>query len=201
MKYVIDTKKLSTYNLTLDELIYLFALSTNALINKETVENCHKKGLITTDYDKIINKSYYFINKSGKDILEEFFSDSEVVDKQITPTQTRFEALANELREIFPSGKKEGTNYYWRDSTKIIANKLKTVTKLYGSFTDEQAIDATKRYVESFNGNYTYMQLLKYFISKRETKNGEIVENSQLISYIENAGQDNYNNNWTAELK
>ena len=45
------------------------------------------------------------------------------------------------------------------------------------------------------------MQLLKYFISKKEAKNGELVENSQLMSYIENAGQDNYNNNWTAELK
>jgi hypothetical protein len=198
MKYVIDTDKLLEHDLTLDELLYLIALSFNVEINDSTIVSCHNKDFITKEYNPITGHSYAVINKTGTDKLEAFFADCEVIPKG---KKDRYEELAIKLRELFPSGKKEGTNYYWKDSIKIIANKLKVVTKQYGEFTDEQAIDATKRYVESFNGNYTYMQLLKYFISKREAKNGEIVENSQLMSYIENAGQDNYNNNWTAELK
>jgi len=198
MRFVIDTDKLQKYDLTLDELLYLIALSNDAEIKDATITNCHNKGLIIRDYNPLNGHLFMMINKAGTDLLEEFFADSEIIIKD---KKDRFELLAIKLRELFPAGKKEGTNYYWRDSIRVITNKLKAVTKQYGEFTDEQAIDATKRYVESFNGNYTYMQLLKYFISKKEAKNGELVENSQLMSYIENAGQDNYNNNWTAELK
>ena len=47
------------------------------------------------------------------------------------------------------------------------------------------------------------MQLLKYFICKRTTGFGNATEdNSQLLSYIENEGQeDSINNDWTSELK
>ena len=34
------------------------------------------------------------------------------------------------------------------------------------------------------------MQLLKYFISKQKVVDGTIEEESQLLSYIENAGQE-----------
>jgi hypothetical protein len=114
----------------------------------------------------------------------------------------RYELLAAQLREIFPKGRKEGTSYMWRDSNSIIAKKLKALVSKYGEcFTDEQAINATRKYVESFNGNYRYMQLLKYFISKKVVNDGEVEETSQLLSYIENEGQSDYNNEWTAELK
>ena len=106
---------------------------------------------------------------------------------------------------MYPNGKKGGTQYYWRDSTNVIAKKLKAVIKKYGDcFTDEQAIDATKRYVASFNGNYQFMQLLKYFICKNVVKGGEVEEQSQLLSYIENAGQsDNAQQeiDWETELR
>ena len=103
----------------------------------------------------------------------------------------RYENLAIKLRELFPEGKKAGTNYYWRDSVAIIAKRLKALVKKNGEcFTDEQAITATKEYVSSFNGNYQYMQLLKYFISKQKVVDGTIEEDSQLLSYIENAGQE-----------
>ena len=117
--------------------------------------------------------------------------------------EDRFNILADKLRELYPEGRKEGTNYYWRDSTKIIARKLKALDKKYGiDFTDEQAINATKRYIDSFNGNYTYMQLLKYFIMKNVLKDGELEETSQLLSYIENEDQvNNTNTDWSVQLK
>ena len=97
------------------------------------------------------------------------------------------------MQELFPEGKKPGTKLMWRDSQAIIGKKLKAVVKKYGAkFTDEQALEATKKYVESFNGDYQFMQVLKYFISKRNQLTGE--ETSQFLSYLENADQEDVNN-------
>ena len=76
---------------------------------------------------------------------------------------------------------------------------------MYGHYTDEQILQATQKYVDSFNGNYTFMRVLKYFIIKDVRKQGEEVnyveQVSELASYLENAGQEDYNKNWTAQLK
>lgn len=200
MKYVIDTDKLQQYNITKDELLYCLSLYWDTRITSSTVTSCNMKGLLFTDLDE--NNQYKIsLNKTGTDTLDAYFSDSQIVENK--EGKDRFEILADKLREIYPKGKKEGTAYQWRDSTKIIANKLKSVVRYYRtSFTDEQAVNATKKYVEGFNGNYTYMQLLKYFISKKEVKNGELVESSQLLSYIENEGQeDELKSDWTSTLK
>ena len=64
-----------------------------------------------------------------------------------------------------------------------------------------QIINATKKYIESFNGDYKYAQLLKYFISKKV--DGE--KGSRLFAYIENADQEDLGNennvDWTNALK
>ena len=78
---------------------------------------------------------------------------------------------------------------------------------MYGNkYSDEQIIHAAKKYVESFNGQYTYMRALKYFIWKDEKKMGSdgrkyIEEVSDLASYIENAGQeDDLKRDWTSTI-
>ena len=51
----------------------------------------------------------------------------------------------------------------------------------------------------TFNGDYTYMQLLKYFILK-SLPDGEI--KSDFMSYIENEGQeDELSDNWLTEMR
>ena len=55
-------------------------------------------------------------------------------------------------------------------------------------FTDEQAINAVKRYVESFNNNFTYMECLEYFILRLRPE-----FKSNFISYLENADADDDN--------
>ena len=83
-----------------------------------------------------------------------------------------------------------------------IRKKLQSFFLRYPDYTDEQVITATQKYVNSMNGNYTYLKLLKYFIWKSEVKDGEQVVTSILSDYIENEGQeDNINNDWTSELK
>ena len=73
---------------------------------------------------------------------------------------------------------------------------------MYGTkYTDEQIINATQKYVNSFNGNYAYLKLLKYFIWKDERLKGESVQ-SLLADFIENeSAEGTTNTDWTVELK
>lgn len=94
--------------------------------------------------------------------------------------------LAKELKNIYPKGKKPGTNYYWADGEALIAKRLKLFYKKYGKdYTDGEIIQATKAYVESFNGSYQYMKLLKYFIFKEEIKDGMAESSSELLTILE----------------
>ena len=46
------------------------------------------------------------------------------------------------------------------------------------------------------------MRLLKYFIFKEKVgASGEIEGDSELVSYIENAGQENLNGEWLNEVR
>ena len=80
----------------------------------------------------------------------------------------------------------------------------------YGEYTDEQVIEATKAYVASFNGNYTYMQLLKYFIWKNKVTGeevvrgrvvGEVERQSQLAAWIEDTPEKSTSADWEIELR
>jgi hypothetical protein len=69
--------------------------------------------------------------------------------------------------------------------------KLKKFFAQYGNYPDDKIIDATKRFVAAYNGNYRYLPLIKYFISKNKTVIDEdgtshIQEVSELASYLEN---------------
>ena len=112
-----------------------------------------------------------------------------------------FNNLASKMREIFPDGRKAGTAYYWRDSVPIIAKKLKTVVDRFNvQFTEEQALAATRRYVESFNGDYRFMQLLKYFILKTDKATGDI--RSDFLSLLQNPeSNDLLGDNWLNEVR
>lgn len=93
------------------------------------------------------------------------------------------------LRDFFPEGKKPGTSIYWKCNRSEVQRKLDKFRLKYPQFSDEQICTATKNYVEGFHGNYRYMQVLKYFISKNKIVNEEIEEGSELLSYLQNSNQ------------
>jgi hypothetical protein len=111
--------------------------------------------------------------------------------------------LARELKNVFPQGKKEGLNYYWTESPILIAKRLKVFFKKYGeNYSYEEILNSAKKYVESFNGQYRLMQLLKYFIFKdKKGIDGNIENESQLLNFLENKDQEDLNDEWTSELK
>ena len=145
----------------------------------------------------------YMITQRWDDVASSILLDS---DKNHQSTE-RHENLVVKLMEQFPKEKKAGTCHYFRGNKKDNILRLKKFFKLYGKYTDQQIIDAAKRYVSSFNGNYSYMRVLKYFIWKDDVKtdadgNRYVDEVSDLANWIENAGQeDSMNNDWTSTLR
>lgn len=145
----------------------------------------------------------YMVTQRWDDVVSTILLDSDVK----APSPDRLENLAAQLMEIFPKQKKLGTCHYFRGNKKDIILRLKKFFKLYGKYTDEQIVTAAKKYVESFNGDYSYMRILKYFIWKDEVKiNSEgdryVDEVSDLANWIENAGQEeDLRNDWATTLR
>lgn len=191
-KVSINKDVLEKYNLSMDEFLVLLLTYNKANI-QEVKQSLVEKGLA----DFSVFDDDLVISSTTKDLITSITIDSDV---KVLSKDKEFKELADKLKELFPKGKKAGTTYMWRDSTAVIARKLKTLVVKYDyQFTEEQAIKATKAYVESFNGDYTYMQLLKYFILK-SLPDGEI--KSDFMSYIENEGQeDELSDNWLNEMR
>lgn len=145
----------------------------------------------------------YLVTQRWDDVVSTILLDSD----KVPPDNNRLEELALKLASIFPKEKKAGTCHYFRGNKKDNILRLKKFFKLYGSYTDEQILEAARRYVQSFNGNYSYMRILKYFIWKDEVKinsEGEryVDETSDLANWIENEGQEeSLSNDWASTLK
>lgn len=202
MKFYIDTDECKKLNIPVSTALYLAALYYKECINRKTFEESLSRGLVNfSGYDKFYEPKEVNITQAGVDFVETIFLNSEIKPKG--KEVDRFEELATQLRELFPKGKKPGTSIMWRGSGYEVVKKLKTLIKKTGvEFTNEQAIEATRRYINSFNGNYAYMQVLPYFILKQVPVNGVYEERSQLLSYIENEGSDDgFGNDWTSTLK
>ena len=194
MKYIIDTDVLKNIDLSLAEfgtlLYYIDRKDSNEF--DKTTESLWTKGYLIKDLYGYIIEPHSF--EKLQVILAECNNPESV--------NNRASLLADKLRDIYPSGKIYNTNYYYKCNRQDIINKLKTFFKMYGTkYTDEQIINATQKYVNSFNGNYAYLKLLKYFIWKDERLKGESVQ-SLLADFIENeSAEDTTNTDWTIELK
>ena len=202
MRYVISTKALKDKNLKEEEVLVVLLIRVCDDI-PGLLERLSNKGYIKKN-DDLFGKGYQinetFLNRVRAALLS---------NGPDVPKEDVLDNLASKLMELYPRGKKAGTTSYWRGNKKEIREKLQKFYKLYGNkFTDEQIIEATRKYVASFNGNYSYMRVLKYFIIKDEkTENSEgrcsINQVSDLATLIENAGQENgsLDNDWSAELR
>ena len=178
MNITINEKILEQYNLSVEEFLILYICSKNYNI-KELLDTIIAKGYADKD---VFDECKAVVSDNVKELIANIIINS---NKKVIDKEKDFLILANKMRDLYPSGKKPGTNYPWKDSSIVIAQKLKTLVVKFGcSFTEEEALEATKRYIESFNGNYTYMQLLKYFILKTEKSTGDI--KSDFMSLIEN---------------
>lgn len=185
MKITIDEKQCLKHHLTLPEtLLSLVAGSTKDL--SEILDNLVAREVLVQKEGK------YFITQHWADEINEILCDSSgAIDDE-----ERLLNLAKQMRELYPGGKMPGTSYFYRCNNREVVLKLKKFFQLYGNYPDDRILDAEKRFVASFNGNYKYLPLLKYFIHKDKLKLGEdgaqhVSPESPLATYLENKEDNN----------
>lgn len=197
MKYVIDEDVIKKNGMELEEFLLLLLIKTGVDVSRLSVEMENKQMLVKD----ILNG--WRATPKWVDLVDKSLLDA---DKTI-PDDKRLTQLADELRKLFPASKKAGTCHYYRGNTRDLVLRLQKFFKLYGNkYTDNQILAAAKNYVESFNGNYTYMRILKYFIWKSsivkddETAlQGHVIESSDLADWIEN--KNITSDDWTVEAR
>ena len=180
MKIVIDEKICKKHHLSVTEVLVSLGIRSSEDVNETLNELEEKQVLVYKDNN-------YMVTQPWSDILDEILCDSCSGEDN----EERLTELAKKMRECFPEGKMPGTAYYYRCNVREVVLKLKKFFLQYGNYSDDKIIDATKRFIEAYNGNYKYLPLIKYFISKNKTVTDEdgtshIQEVSELASYLEN---------------
>ena len=193
MKLIIDSDACLNNGTCIGEvlLLYEYALKISPESMKQSLID---KGYITSAGN--LFDRYTATDKAVK-LLGNVLADSSVDD------DTKITELATKVKELYPKGKKEGTNQFWADGVSIIVKRLKIFYKKYGFYDNDIIIKATENYINSFNGDYRFMKTLKYFLwSEKVNKAGEVEPTSDLLTYIENAGEiDELSDDWLNELK
>lgn len=176
MKITIDTDVLHKENLSFGDFLVLL-IGHYDISYEETLQKLIRDGTVQPN---VFNKNEMILSDNTKDLIARILMESDI---KVISSGLDFNTLAARLQEIYPSGIKSGTTYNWRGSNEDIAQKLRTLIAKYNFFfTEEEAVKATKKYVDSFE-NKEKMQLLKYFILK--TKNDGTID-SMFMTIIEN---------------
>lgn len=181
-KIEIDEAKCLKLGLTLQETLIAIAVSMGKY--KETATNMLNRGIITLDLFK----------QGSPDITSKWKSK---IGSFLVSDEQRLETLALKVQDCFPKQKLMYANgrespFYFRCNKTEIKNKLKKFLDFYGEVSDDDIIDATKRYVDTYaSKGYLGMRLAKYFILKddrRLTADDEVhVEQlSDLATFLEN---------------
>lgn len=179
-KVNIDEKACTKHNLSFDEVLVALVYRNVESPSSVLSELLSKEVLVKKE-------GKYLITQHWNDIIEEVLCDSTTVKDE----DAQLKELAEKMRELFPQGKMHNTPYYYRCNNAEVVRKLKKFFKQYGRYSDEDILDATKRFIASFHGQYRYLPLIKYFISKLksvEDEDGHVhnVEHSPLADYLEN---------------
>ena len=154
---------------------------------------------ININLTQILEYGFIMENDVGyslTDIGLDFIKEVETMSVTKNISNKDIELLAEQMRLMFPEGKKQGTTKYWRDNKANVINKLKTFFKKYGHYDSELILKATQKYVESFGDSKQLMRTVIYFISKDDS--------SDLLTIMENIDDvksDTNNDLWTTKLK
>ena len=181
MKITLDEKTCLKNKLTLQEALIATAVSMG---NYKSV------------FDNMINR--HVLGIMGQSVDSKW---KDTIKNLIDAEDERFETLATKVQECFPKQKMMYANgiaspFYFRCNKTEIKNKLKKFLTIYGDVTDEDIIDATKRYVASYaSKGYRGMRLAKYFIMKDDRKlmaddEVHVEEISDLATFLENKTED-----------
>lgn len=181
MKITLDEKTCLKHKLTLQEALIAAAVSM---------------GNYKSTFDNMINR--HVLGIMGQSIDSKW---KDTLKNLINSEDARFEALAIKVQECFPKQKMINPNgltspFYFRCNKGEIKNKLKKFIEVYGEVSDDDIVDATKRYVASYAPKgYRGMRLAKYFIIKDDRKLSaddevHVEQLSDLATFLENKTED-----------
>lgn len=204
MKITIDEKVCLKYKMTPVEVFFALAIRSSESPHGELLNMENREILVK-------NGGIYKVTQHWSDVLDEIISDS---SGSIEKSDEELLELAKQMREIYPAGKMKSrsglsTPYYYRCNNSEVVKKLKKFFTLFGSRPDEEILDATRRYVASFHGNYSNMRLIKYFILKDDVRlsedgTGHVEQISDLATFLENKeseGEEGVTNeDWTTKM-
>ena len=187
MKTVLNEKICLKHNLTLQELLVALAVREGKV--KEIVNNLVSREVI------VERNGEYYITQHWNDVVDEILCDS--ANNGMDLSDERLLALAKRVQECFPVMKMRNaygqeTPFYYRCNKTEIKNKLKKFLTVYGDVSDDDIVDATKRYVATYaSKGYGGMRLAKYFIIKEDRKlhadeEIHVEEISDLATFLEN---------------
>lgn len=187
MKLTVDEKMCIKHKLTLQEFLLAYAARSCDLV--EVLENLLNREVLVQPQGK------YLITQHWNDVVDEVLCDSN--NEEDLFSEERITALAEKVQECFPKLKMKDafgfdTAFYFRCNKAELKNKLKKFFTIYGDVSDEEVIDATKRYVASYAPKgYRGMRLAKYFIIKDDRKlmadeNVHVEQISDLATFLEN---------------
>lgn len=187
MKLIIDEKVCEKHKLTLEEVLLALVIRMSK-DTSETIKSMEEREIINCVDGK------YYVTQHWSDIIDsiacESSGDVEKTDEELT-------TLALQLMSIFPKQKMRDkfgreTPYYYRCNKTEIKVKLKKFFERFGNYTDDEILDATRRYVAEYSKKgFRGMRLAKYFIWKNDEKaydDGEkhVDTISDLATYLEN---------------
>lgn len=195
----ITKEGLERFGLTLEQAACLLLVSEekSAANIKDILDSLCAKGWCYK-YTSSGSDYLYYISTEGTELLQNMDLYTKTKDNGVN-----YINLASELRKLFPKGLKPGTNSRWVDGIALVAKRLKQFTVKYGDFEPDEIIDATKRYISSFNGDYSRMRTLRYFIwaEKRNPSTGEVEYTSDLLSYLEDPEDKDIMSDWEVSLR
>ena len=204
MKIIIDEKVCTKHRMTLQEA--LIALAIRNIDAYSEIPNMLNREILVEDK----TEDWYKVTQHWSDVLDEIIADS---SGAVEKSDEELLELAKKMRELYPQGKMKDrygrpTPYYYRCNNSEVVKKLKKFYTIFGNVSDEDILDATKRYVASFQGNYTGMRLIKYFILKDDVKpsedgRGHVEQISDLATFLENkeSEEDGVNTEeWTSKM-
>lgn len=181
--FSMTSETLRRNNLTPAEIITLLMIANN-VDYVVTLDVLHKKSYVNYHNGK------YTLMEKGQQAIDTINFESAIPVKE----RCNQISLAKQLKNLFPKGKKQGTNQYWAEGEALIAKRLHKFYDKYGKFDDDIILQATKKYIEGFNGDYRFMRTLKYFIwAEKVNAGGELESTSDLLTYIENTDETNIN--------
>ena len=191
MKITLDEKMCLKHKLTLQEALIALAIrigSTNKpiknLLAREVIVERNGEFLVTQHWNEVVDMVLCDSGNNGTDLSDE-----------------RLDKLALKVQECFPKMKMlnaygQPTPFYYRCNKTEIKNKLKKFLTIYGDVPDEDIVDATKRYVATYEPKgYRGMRLAKYFIIKDDRKLSadeevHVEQISDLATFLENKGEE-----------